>query len=70
MGLPQASPWLGKQVKFFAFHAISVRVVNLRRANGQREQVTDYTESSSGNTLVMYGKSQTLALAEEKLLRS
>ncbi len=69
MGLPLASPWLGKQVKVFAFHAIGVRVVNLRRANGQREQVTDDTESSSGNTLVMYGKSQTLALAEEKLLR-
>lgn len=69
VGLPQASPWLGKQVKVFAFHAIGVRGVNLRRANGQPEQVTDDTERSSGNTLVKYGKLQTLDVAEEKLLR-
>jgi CPA2 family monovalent cation:H+ antiporter-2 len=69
VGLPQASPWLGKQVKDLAFHAIGVHVVNLRRANGQTEKVTDDTEFSSGDTLVLSGKSQTLAVAEEKLLR-
>ncbi|MEY4027413.1 MAG: Glutathione-regulated potassium-efflux system protein KefC [Pseudomonadota bacterium] len=69
MGLPLASPWLGQKVKDLAFHAMGVRVVNLRRANGQPENVTDETELHPGDTLVLSGKSQTLAVAEEKLLR-
>jgi monovalent cation:H+ antiporter-2, CPA2 family len=69
VGLPTASPWLGKRVKDLAFHAMGVRVVNLRRANGQPENVSDDTELYSGDTLVLSGKSQTLAVAEEKLLR-
>lgn len=48
---------------------MGVRVVNLRRANGQPEDVTDETELHPGDTLVLSGKSQTLAVAEEKLLR-
>ena len=69
VSLPLASPWLGKQVQDLAFHAMGVRVVNLRRANGQTENVSDETELYSGDTLVLSGKSQTLAVAEEKLLR-
>jgi CPA2 family monovalent cation:H+ antiporter-2 len=69
VGLPMASPWLGKRVKDLAFHAMGVRVVNLRRANGQPENVSDDTELHAGDTLVLSGKSQTLAVAEEKLLR-
>ena len=69
VGLPLASPWLGKQVQDLAFHAMGVRVVNLRRANGQSEKVSDDTELFPGDTLVLSGKSQTLAVAEEKLLR-
>ena len=69
VGLPMASPWLGKQIKDLAFHAMGVRVVNLRRANGQPETVNDDTLLHPGDTLVLSGKSQTLAVAEEKLLR-
>jgi CPA2 family monovalent cation:H+ antiporter-2 len=69
VGLPMASPWLGKQVQDLAFHAMGVRVVSLRRANGQTETVTDASELQNGDTLVLSGKSQTLAVAEEKLLR-
>jgi CPA2 family monovalent cation:H+ antiporter-2 len=64
-----ASPWLGKQIKDLAFHAMGVRVVNLRRANGQPETVSEDTALHPGDTLVLSGKSQTLAVAEEKLLR-
>jgi CPA2 family monovalent cation:H+ antiporter-2 len=64
-----ASPWLGKRVKDLAFHAMGVRVVNLRRSHGQNENVSDETELYAGDTLVMSGKSQNLAVAEEKLLR-
>jgi CPA2 family monovalent cation:H+ antiporter-2 len=69
VGLPMASPWLGKQIKDLAFHAMGVRVVNLRRANGQPETVSEDTALHPGDTLVLSGKSQTLAVAEEKLLR-
>ena len=69
VGLPMASPWLGKRVKDLAFHAMGVRVVNLRRANGQPENVNEDTELHTGDTLVLSGQSQTLAVAEEKLLQ-
>lgn len=69
MSLPLASPWLGKKIEDLAFHAMGVRVVNLRRAHGQSESVTEATELQSGDTLVLSGKAQTLAVAEEKLLR-
>jgi CPA2 family monovalent cation:H+ antiporter-2 len=69
VGLPLVSPWLGKRVRDLAFHAMGVRVVSLRRANGHAEPVSDDTELQNGDTLVLSGKSQTLAVAEEKLLR-
>ena len=69
VSMPLASPWLGKQVQDLAFHAMGVRVVSLRRANGQTEAVNDVSELKIGDTLVLSGKSQTLAVAEEKLLR-
>lgn len=69
VSLPLASPWLGKKIEDLAFHAMGVRVVNLRRAHGQSESVTEATELQSGDTLVLSGKAQTLAVAEEKLLR-
>jgi CPA2 family monovalent cation:H+ antiporter-2 len=69
VSLPFASPWLGKQVQDLALHAMGVRVVSLRRANGQTQRVSDETELQTGDTLVLSGKLQTLAVAEEKLLR-
>ncbi len=69
VGLPLASPWLGKRVHDLAFHAMGVRVVSLRRANGHNEAVHDDTELQGGDTLVLSGKSKTLAMAEEKLSR-
>ncbi len=69
VGVPVASPWVGKKVQDLVFHAIGVRVVNLRRANGQSETVSDETELQSQDTLVLSGTSQSLAVAEEKLMR-
>jgi len=69
LALPLVSPWLGKPVKDLAFHAMGVRVVSLRRANGHTEAVSDDTALQIGDTLVLSGKSQTLAVAEEKLSR-
>jgi monovalent cation:H+ antiporter-2, CPA2 family len=67
--MPVASPWLGKKLQDLAFHAMGVRAVNLRRANGQTEPVNDDTELQANDAWVLSGTSQTLAVAEEKLLR-
>jgi monovalent cation:H+ antiporter-2, CPA2 family len=69
VSLPLASPWLGKRVEELAFHAMGVRVVSLRRAQGTSEPVADDTELQMGDTLVLSGTVQTLAVAEEKLMR-
>ena len=67
--LPLASPWLGQRVGDLAFHAMGVRVVSLRRAHGATEPVQDDTELQMSDTLVLSGTAQTLAVAEEKLMR-
>ena len=69
VSLPLASPWLGKRVDELAFHAMGVRVVSLRRAQGTSELVDDGTLLQTGDTLVLSGTVQTLAVAEEKLMR-
>ncbi len=69
VSLPLASPWLGKRVEELAFHAMGVRVVSLRRAQGTSEPVVQETELQMGDTLVLSGTVQTLAVAEEKLMR-
>ena len=67
--LPLASPWLGKAVVDLNFHAMGVRLVNLRRANGKSAAVQEETELQVNDTLVISGTPRTLAIAEEKLLK-
>jgi CPA2 family monovalent cation:H+ antiporter-2 len=69
LSLPLTSPWLGKRVSELALHAMGVRMVSLRRAQGASESVTDDTELQMSDTLVLSGTAQSLAVAEEKLLR-
>ena len=69
VSLPLASPWLGRRLSDLALPAMGVRVVNLRRAQGWAETMTDDTLLMAGDTLVLSGQSRTLALAEDKLLR-
>ena len=65
--LALSSPWLGKVVADLNFHAMGVRLVNLRRANGKSEPVHDATELQMNDTLVISGTPRTLAMAEDKL---
>ena len=60
---------MGRPLAYFALHALGVRVVNLRRAGGKAAPVDDATVLEDGDTLVLSGRSETLAVAEEKLLR-
>jgi CPA2 family monovalent cation:H+ antiporter-2 len=43
-------------------------VVSLRRSNGQSLKVNDQTTLQGGDTLVLSGTPQALAVAEQKLL--
>ena len=69
LSLPLASPWLGKTVLDLNFHAMGVRLVNLRRANGKTEALNDQTELQMNDTLVISGTPRNLAVAENKLLK-
>lgn len=65
--LPVASPHAGKPLDDLVLHALGVAVVSLRRASGKVTRV-DGATLAGGDTLVLSGTPQALALAEEKLL--
>ncbi len=66
--LPEASAWSGRALETLALHAVGVGVVSVRRADGQvvAPQATDLL--AGGDTLVLSGLPEALALAEAKLL--
>jgi CPA2 family monovalent cation:H+ antiporter-2 len=66
--LPPAAASLGQHLADLALHAIGVNVVSVRRASGAASEAIDAHELASGDTLVLAGKPEALALAEAKLL--
>jgi CPA2 family monovalent cation:H+ antiporter-2 len=66
--LPPEASSVGQTLGRFALQALGVRIVSLRRANGKREALADDVLLHSGDTLVLSGKAETLAVAEQKLL--
>ncbi|MEO7852205.1 MAG: NAD-binding protein, partial [Rubrivivax sp.] len=68
--LPMAADCIGDAIADLALHAVGVRVVSVRLAAGQVQAAQDDTRLAAGDTLVLSGVPQALALAEEKLLRS
>jgi len=67
--LPLGAKTLGQPLGALVLHALGVRVVNLRRAGGKAVAPQDDTVLSDGDTLVLSGKPEALALAEQKLLK-
>lgn len=67
--LPLGAKSLGKSVGHLALHAVGVRVVSLRRSNGKTVALSDDTALEEGDTLVLSGKPEVLAVAEQKLMR-
>lgn len=67
--LPMAARPVGKPLSHLALPALGVRVVNLRRSNGKNVSPDSDPTLEEGDTLVLSGKAESLALAEEKLLR-
>jgi CPA2 family monovalent cation:H+ antiporter-2 len=67
--LPLAARAHGQTLSHFALHVLGVRVVSVRRSNGKPVECSDQTLLESGDTLVLSGKAETLALAEQKILK-
>ena len=69
VGVPVAAPCVGERLGDLALHAVGVQVVSVRRASGPVQAVGDDTVVAAGDTLVLSGLPEALALAEGKLLR-
>jgi CPA2 family monovalent cation:H+ antiporter-2 len=59
---------IGKPIGSLGLQAFNVRLVSLRRANGQTAAVDEGCALEGGDTLVLSGKASALALAEDRLL--
>ncbi|MFT3818606.1 MAG: monovalent cation:proton antiporter-2 (CPA2) family protein [Rubrivivax sp.] len=68
--LPPAAACLGRSLADLALHAVGVAVVSVRLASGSVTQTDEQHVLAAGDTLVLSGLPEALALAEEKLLRA
>ncbi|MHB1122834.1 MAG: monovalent cation:proton antiporter-2 (CPA2) family protein [Ramlibacter sp.] len=66
--LPLGSGALGRTLSQLALPAAGVRVVSLRRGNGRRLDPETDPALEDGDTLVLSGRPEPLALAEQRLL--
>jgi CPA2 family monovalent cation:H+ antiporter-2 len=67
--LPPAAACVGRRLGDLALHAIGISVVGVRRAAGAAVGVREDLALEPGDTLVLSGLPEPLALAEAKLLR-
>ena len=67
--LPLGAKAAGRTLDFFALHALEVQVVSLRHSNGKTGSVQGDAVLEAGDTLVLSGKAEALAVAEQKLLK-
>ena len=68
--LPLGTAPIGQPLGLLALDSVGVRVVSLRRSNGKTLTADDALVLEGGDTLVLSGRAEALAMAEEKLLRS
>jgi CPA2 family monovalent cation:H+ antiporter-2 len=68
--LPSGGECVGQTLAAQALHAVGVSVVSLRRATGAVLKPSDETVLAAGDTLVLSGLPEPLALAEGRLLGS
>jgi len=68
VSLPAAARADGRTLASLGLDALEVRVISLRRASGKSVPVLDAVRLQNADTLVLSGKAQALALAEQRLL--
>jgi len=68
VSLPHTAASVGSTLSDLALHALHVDVVSVRRADGRTVTPEDQLKLAGGDTLVLAGLPETLALAEAKLL--
>ena len=66
--IPGGGRTVGMRLADLALHAMGVQVVSLRRASGKTVPVNDDLLLEGGDTLVLSGTFEVLALAEDKLV--
>ena len=66
--VPAVPRYAGQSLGSLALHAIGVAVVSVRKADGRVLAPDDTLPLSGGDTLVLSGLPEPLALAEAKLL--
>lgn len=67
--LPLGAKSTGKALSHLALSALGIRIVSLRRSGGKVMAVAQDPLIEDGDTLVLSGKTEMLALAEQKLLK-
>jgi CPA2 family monovalent cation:H+ antiporter-2 len=69
VNLPMGAKASGKPLSHFDLEALSIRVLSLRRSNGTNSRAEAHTTLEGGDTLVLSGRAEALAMAEQKLLK-
>ena len=65
--LPLMTPWADQSLHALNWPGLQVRVVSLRRSQGEAVKVDAHTLLQGGDTLVLSGTPQALAMAEQRL---
>ena len=68
--LPADATSIGSPISHFDLKSVGVRVVSLRRGNGKAMPLTEDLEMAEGDTLVLSGQAESLAVASGWLLQS
>ena len=66
--LPLAARCIGQRISQLALPNLDVRVVSLRRSDGKVVSIAQDPLIEDNDTLVLCGRAEALALAEQKLL--
>jgi CPA2 family monovalent cation:H+ antiporter-2 len=69
VSLPLGAKASGKLLSSFNLEALDVRVLSLRHSDGANSNVDTQTTITGGDTLVLSGRAEPLAMAEQKLLK-
>ncbi len=70
LAIPPGCKAIGRALDSFALHTQEVRVVSLRHSDGKAGLAQGDTLLQVGDTLVLAGKAEALAVAEQKILKA